>query len=448
MGAQEGRGRRVAVQALDVELLEAPHLAAFNLDLPTAGSVEQGYNLTLSGWALAPSGPPRSVRLTLTGSSVMLDGVLAESRLLGFRHGVGDHFAEIPRASESNFLFYCSLIGLPRESKLVLSAQLHDERSIPMARLRVRRDVISVPTDRCIQPVLLYSPGRSGSTWLTRLLGQHPQGVTYRPFQREPRVTSYWMEAFRALSGPTGYSRAIHPERTESRDWWIVDRDWLPQMDVADDPHLQRWLVEAAVEDMARFCRGRIEGFYGSVARDENKGRPEFFAERAVSARLTAMAREFFPRLTELQLMRDPRDILVSRLAYIARTKAEQFGRETADSDEEYVRESFSREMRNTLQRWKAAGPESILVRYEDLIQRPEDQLREIFERLEVDSDPATVSQVLTAARLRSPDRQREHMTTTPEEQSIGRWRRDLGAPLLAAFEESLGDVIGEFGYS
>jgi hypothetical protein len=438
----------VAIEVLDVKPLDGSGLAGFSVDLPVAGTVEEGYNLTLSGWALTPEGPPPLVRLSAVGAGDSFHGTLAESRLLGIRPRLADHFANIPEADRSGFLFYCSLVGVPPDHELVLSARLSDGRDTHLARFRVRRDAVPCRSGEGIDPVLLETPGRSGSTWLTALLGQHPQVVTYRPFEREPRVASYWMEVFRAVAGPTAYSRAMHPDETDSADWWIVERDWLAHVDASSDVQLNRWLVNASVDETAAFCRTRIDGFYRSVALDQGKANVAFFAERAVKPRLTAMVREFFPGLAKIHLIRDPRDILVSRFALNARTGRQQFGRNLAATDEEYVREHFAREMKNFLLKWERADDRALLVRYEDLIRQPEDALQRIFVHLGIDNRSETVARVLDDARHQLPQRQEAHRTTADRRDSIERWREDLDADLLDVCEQALGDTLARLGYA
>jgi hypothetical protein len=256
------------------------------------------------------------------------------------------------------------------------------------------------------------------------------------------------MEAFRALSGPSGYSRAIHPEEVNSTDWWIAERDWLPLVDVGSDVQLNRWLTVDSVEQIAAFCRERIDGFYRSAARDEAKDDVSFFAERSVSPRLSAMVRELFPHMAELHLMRDPRDILASRLSFIKRTGVQQFGRDAAPDDEQYVRRHFAFEMRHFLQKWEESGDRALLVKYEDLIQKPRDALSRVFGHIGVDAGSKVVAQVLEQARRRTPDRQARHITAPDQSGSIGRWRRDLSPALLTACDEALGETIGRLDYA
>jgi hypothetical protein len=62
--------------------------------------------------------------------------------------------------------------------------------------------------------------GRTGSTWLMRLLGQHPEVLVYRPFEYEPRLVSYWIEVLRRLGHPRAGLAALRPSGSEAL-WWL-----------------------------------------------------------------------------------------------------------------------------------------------------------------------------------------------------------------------------------
>jgi hypothetical protein len=160
------------------------------------------------------------------------------------------------------------------------------------------------------------------------------------------------------------------------------------------------------------------------------------------------MVREFYPGVAEILLVRDPRDILSSRLSYMAKTGVQQFGRGAAGSDEEYVRNQFAPEIRLFLIQWEDARDRALRLKYEDLVRRPEDTLRSIFEHLEVDAAAETTSQVLSAAEQMTPERQRHHMTVADAQASIGRWRADLDKSLVVACEDALGDTLSRLGYA
>jgi hypothetical protein len=64
---------------------------------------------------------------------------------------------------------------------------------------------------------------------------------------------------------------------------------------------------------------------------------------------------------------------------------------------------------------------------------------------LGLDATPETVASLIAAAD--TPEL-RGHGTAGTPGASIGRWRHDLPPELLAAVEETFGDLLQEFGYS
>ena len=112
------------------------------------------------------------------------------------------------------------------------------------------------------------------------------------------------------------------------------------------------------------------------------------------------------------------------------------------------MRNQFVQEMTIFLRQWENSRDRALLLRYEDLIERPEQTLEAIFEHLRIDASARTTSYVLDTARRLTPDFQQRHRTTPDEGASIGRWRRDLDDSLRVACEESLGDALGRLGYA
>jgi hypothetical protein len=430
---------------VDVSLGPGENIVGCELQLPDQGPQDSGYNLVVSGWADGRAGPVTRLRIAqLAGASgsppgrMLLEVALAEPR--------PDAPEAERQAPEGTFHASLSLVGTPAECELDVSCGFADDSWEPLARLRIKRTPLPAADPSSIRPVLLRGPGRAGSTWLIGLLGRHPEAVAYAPFRYEPRIGGFWSEVFRALSRPAGYSRAIHPEDVDSPEWWVARRDWLPLVDTRDEPALERWLTKDSVEQLADFCRGRIDGFYEEAAKTVGAAHPSCFVERDVNPGLTAILRELYPSLRYVFLIRDPRDVLASRLAFIAKRGYLQFGRHAAGSDDEYVRNQFTEELRGFLQTWSAYRDIGILVRYEELMRTPEGTLAAICEHLGIDAAGPTLETVVSGAPLVSPERQAGHRTAGDEE-SIGRWRSDLSPELQAGCREALGPLVAELGY-
>ena len=77
----------------------------------------------------------------------------------------------------------------------------------------------------------------------------------------------------------------------------------------------------------------------------------------------------------------------------------------------------------------------------------PDATLPPLLTSLGLDAAPETVSRLIAAAAPDAPEL-RGHGTAGSPEASIGRWRHDLPPELLAAVEETFGDLLQEFGYA
>ena len=156
--------------------------------------------------------------------------------------------------------------------------------------------------------------------------------------------------------------------------------------------------------------------------------------------------RELYPAARELFLVRDFRDMIASMRAYNARKGFGDFGRETAQSDATWLAE-LRRGVIALRDAWRERGDPSSLVRYEDLVRDPDATLPPLLASLGLDTAPETVSRLIAAAAPDAPEL-RGHGTAGSPDASIGRWRHDLPPELLAAVEETFGDLLQEFGYT
>jgi Sulfotransferase family len=418
---------------------QADGLVGGALDLPKPGARAPGHALELAGWALTPEGPPEQIRIAsrpAEGDPGAFAGTLLD---------LDRPFNSTAAGGQDGFHTSVSLIGLPRDFEIEVSA-IDSGGALPFGRVTGRRAPLEGASGEDLRPILIEAPGRSGSTWTMTLLGCHPDVVVYAPFRVEPRLAGYWTELFRAVSEPATFMRAVRPELLDySPDWWSR-RGSRPPVDVPE-PALARWLLEDSVEDLAAFCRRRIDGFYRRAAEAQGKPAASCFAERGTGARAIAILQELYPRLAEIFLIRDPRDMLASRFAADTRLGRRRFNRDEASSDADYVRTVYAQQLRRHLRRWRSSPSRQPMIRYEDLIQTPKPALAELFGHLGLDDREETVGQVLETAAVERANRQRAHMTATGPQESIGRWRRDLSPEVKQACEESLGGLIGDLGY-
>jgi hypothetical protein len=106
---------------------------------------------------------------------------------------------------------------------------------------------------------------------------------------------------------------------------------------------------------------------------------------------------------------------------------------------------------------WQTRGHRGHLVRYEDLVYKPDQTLAGLLEYLELDALPTTIEQMLragadpTPALIGSsydPALVAEHRTTQDLKESIGRWRRESDEAVRDLCDDVFADVLGDFGYA
>jgi hypothetical protein len=400
--------------------------------------IDVTHPINIIGWVLGCSSPAVSVEVVHEGTVVRHIPINVR------RPDIAAAYPQVPRAVESGFRAAVSVAG-ETELELLLQAVLEDNSRISLGKISIWRRLLRSDFQPGLQPLMLTSLGRSGSTWLVQLLGQHPQILTYRPFQHEPRVGSYWMQILKTLSEPVSYLQPITGRDKTGEYWWLGSKN-SPDVVRPQDPHLQQWLRQDNTETLAAFCLGRIEAFYEQIAMIQNETQSTYYAEKYVpDDSIPAMLWGLCPQGREVLLIRDLRDMVASILAFNAKRGYAAFGRERAASNEEYAYQLRASALR-LLQSWEQRSDRAYLLRYEDVIMRPKETLGSVLEYLNLNPTTSIVEDMIRAASEETLD-MRKHRTSSDIRSSVGRWRHDLNASLQAVCQEAFGDILEKFGY-
>lgn len=428
----------VRIRTVERAPVRAP-VSGLSLDLPRADEAGDVYDFVLQGWVMSTARPPTAVELTTNG------------RLLGriaidvSRPDIAELYPEVEWAVNSGFRTRVSVLRLPTEFELDIHVVLQDSSRHPVGTIRGKWRLPPLTTRGSLQPILLTTLGRTGSTWATRLLGAHPAILAYRPFEYEPRLASYWMEMLAALADPYSYTQALRGDLGGDA-WWLGRRaEGRPPPRIA--PGMDRWLGMSQVEELLPFCVDRIESFYRQAGLEEPDRRPSFFVEKySPQSFVPDLLWELYPGTSEIMLVRDFRDMICSIFAYNRKRGVQAFGRELASGDAEYIAR-IRTDARQILDRWQSLSDRAYLLRYEDMVREPAATMAAVFEHVGVEHDPEIVESILESARRMTPDAQRQHATTPDPVASIGRWRHDLSDELKRAANEAFGDILAGFGY-
>lgn len=275
--------------------------------------------------------------------------------------------------------------------------------------------------------------GRSGTTLLRLMLDAHPD-LAVPP---ETHFVPALIERFDASAPTPSDLVEVVTAQPSWRDFGFDEDDLLSAFGDAQD------------------AASAIRAFFSAYA--ERHGKPRWGDKTPVyieSIKLIGAALGNQARF--IHLIRDGRDVAVSR-----RARAAARGREPTPAAEEA--ETWRRRIEGA--RAQAGSVAHYREwRYEDLVADPEPTLREICDFVELGFEPAMLSYHEGAAeRLEElsdltskkgkvrprTERIAAHALTSepPRADRLGRWRTELAAAEIAAFEDVAGDLLADLGY-
>lgn len=406
-----------------------------HLDCPQAGDTHEAYAMDLSGWALGKRSP--SVAIEFFQNSQCLWRTAINSP----RDDIAEAFPQVHNSGQSGFSLAIGAVAFARKFELLVVVALVDGTRVPLAVIRGGRSSIGVPYTPRFRPLLVTTMGRSGSTWLMRVLGEHPQLITYRAFRHEPRQICYWLEVLKALSEPASFSQSLQA-LSYGENWWLGTSRPLTGSLTHLDPELREWVAGSHVRSLTTFCLERIDEFYTVAAKAEGRTGVVCFAEKCWPGHFAAeIFGELYPGAREIVLVRDFRDTVCSWLAYIRRHGV---GRELIGSERQFIKQNRDLAVQ-VYNGWRRRS--AYLLRYEDLIREPQATFEAVLNYLGLDASTETIRHMLERAEKVAPETLAFHQTSKDVSHSIGRWREDLSPELQAECAEAFGGLLEQFGY-
>jgi Sulfotransferase family len=432
--------RPAGVEILDVEAFEPvdDRLCHFSLTAPWPGAQQSAagpYAFDFEGWALGKD--ERVALADLTVDRLTMQQVMLNSRDPELR----DRHPESSNKGVQGFYRRVNALRLQTEFELGIDVILGDKTRVNVGRMSGTRSQLPPGPDSELQPLMITTLGRSGSTAIINLLSSHPEVVAYRPTETETRVASYWVDAFTALTEPASYLRQLFPNDLR-RNWWLGDAGITPRLD--EDPDTRQWLAQVNVEELAALARGRIESFYRHLAPRVDRPDATYFVEKCqprAGLSTPALLDEIYPRAREIVLVRDFRDMICSMFSY---KKGKAFAPKHGQTHEEHVHRLGLSAM-SLYNNWRGRSQRAHLVRFEDWVRDPYPTVKALLEYLELDTGTRSVEDMVDV--LTESGQKLDYHRTTKQDSSIGRWQRDLDDEQLELVEGSFGPALEGFGY-
>lgn len=259
-------------------------------------------------------------------------------------------------------------------------------------------------------PFFIVGCGRSGTTLLRAMLNSHSQLAV----PLESLFIVDYLEAPDDVSAAT--LRRMLPREHEIREWGLDVRP----------------------EDLegCETAAGMIERLHRMYARKHGKRSWGQKTPRLV--RHADLLRSAFPGCRFVHLVRDPRAVVASLIRSDVHRSNAYFGARRWVRDVEAGR------------RCRAADPAGVLeVRYEDLVTRPEETLRQVTPFLGVAFEPGMLRYAERAEEEYGPyyDRIHARLTEAPDPSRVDAWRSRLPRRDVRVVESVCRELMEEYGY-
>lgn len=289
-----------------------------------------------------------------------------------------------------------------------------------------------------LAPMLVHQLARGGTTVLMRLLAAHPEIAAFDRNQLETRLGLSLLHALAVTGG--GYPPG------ERRDFVDGAPDLLPTPHLTSDElgaEAAAWAFGDGLGALRDGYAAAIDGTYRALRPSARFWAEKFQFESPGAAVTQQLAIATWPATRQVIVLRDPRDLVCSRLSFNSKRSFGSFGLELGDDHESAVPVT-ARHVRMVLDQLDAF-PDAAVVRYEDLVGDPVAAATRLFGGLGLAYDWATVRHAVDASTGR---RDEQHMTTSSAAASVGRWRTELPPAALSALERELGSELERLGYT
>jgi len=425
-----------------VKVPTADRLHGSNLDIPTDGTGGRGTWLVAMGWVVGRDADAVEIQVHGPG------GLLRRGPVDLPRPDVAVRLPESRASARAGFRISVGLLGLPPHVDLEVVAVLADGATVPVASVTVDRVGAVAGRPAALDPLLVTSLGRMGTTWLMRLLSCHPEVVVQDDYPHELGVARYWAHLARVATEPADTVDSAHPDRFSATRGSVGHNPYFGDF-LARTPGLNEWLGVRFPELLGSSLRQATDEFYGLVAASQGNERARLFAEKCLPDQLPDTFRSFWPGTKELFLVRDIRDVLCSMLSFNAKRGTSSFGREHMADDQAFVVQ-LAADLTRLVASWDRRRDDALLVRYEELVIDPVSTLTAVFAHLGLDDSPAVVAGVVDEASRPAAELE-AHRTTSDPAASIGRWRHDLvggDSALLDCCDEQFTPLLERLGYA
>jgi Sulfotransferase family len=301
------------------------------------------------------------------------------------------------------------------------------QQVIPNGELVLK--AVALNGERLLQPILVTAPGRAGSTILMKRLAAHPSVSVAAVYPYETELLKYYSHAFEILTSPGDHERSGNPEGFVANQRFLGANPYnVPLFSAAfiDSARFETFHESIVPRAIAGAFRSIVNAFYVSLAADQDKKVPLFFAEKCqLAGKARWLARLLFDGSREIVLVRDVRDTICSYKSFWSHQTAEAV---------RLLKLSYDMLMAIRIEQ----RSDILFIRYEDMVEQEAEILQRIATFIGIrDFVAADEEQALF----------QQHGTSKTPLASIGRWKREMPAEEVKASTKQFAPFLEMFGY-
>ena len=185
----------------------------FALDTPVRGTQLDVYDIEFSGWVIGAASKAIAMCFTPVPSRCAGRRSMSSARMWP-RPFPTPHTHQSP-ASARRSTWSASSQCAARPDRCA-----RRRKPSPAARVTyTRQPLVTTYTPR-LQPLMLTTLGRAGTTWMMRVLAEHPSIAIHREHPYELRIARHWLHAFKVSTEPRD------PSASAQADTFQNDRSW------------------------------------------------------------------------------------------------------------------------------------------------------------------------------------------------------------------------------
>jgi hypothetical protein len=401
-----------------------------NLEFPTPELFQQrAYSISLKGWV--------SLNEDIDEICLSWLGIRIASAQLFSRVDLQQNYPE--NKNTAGFELHAVPIVFGREEPLQIVLTTKGGRSSPLFEIYLCFDDNRVQTEPSDSKTptfaLIVGAGRSGTTLLAQLLLRSSAVVGYDEYPYEAHLASrLFMKWFLELQ-PAHY---LSKGNSESTDQGLSAIRSILLNCAGDRQRLDA--MTALTERQRRRTCDHIRELYQMIS--PQKAASVIVEKSDADNDLSFwLMREMFPTFRPIFLIRDPRDVILSRRSFNEKRGDYRFHEANILQIPEQV-QWLASALRRLAWYYDHFGDAKLLVKYEDLVRNSPEVMRQIFAYLEIDHSPQEIAKF-----LHENPAQDKHVTSSSPEASIGRWKNELSESQKETVNWILEPFIRRFGY-